>query len=75
MHHTPYAAHSLLLMPHAKRPPLGFTYEHPESPTLAPTLRRPYLATLCDDVTEAERWRNQILKEIGKKVSQIQNSM
>eukprot|EP01134_Creolimax_fragrantissima_P001157 CFRG1157T1 len=39
-----------------------------------PAVSRPYLATECDDVQEAEKWRRQILKEISKKVSQIQNS-
>lgn len=36
--------------------------------------RRPYLATECDDVKEAEKWRIQIIREISKKVSQIQNA-
>jgi len=35
--------------------------------------RRPYLATECDNVKDAERWRIQIIREISKKVSQIQN--
>ena len=36
--------------------------------------RRPYLATHCDNVKEAEKWRLQIVREISKKVSQIQNA-
>lgn len=35
--------------------------------------RRPYLATECDNVRSCERWRLQIVREISKKVSQIQN--
>jgi pre-mRNA-splicing factor ISY1 len=31
------------------------------------------LAELCSDVHEAERWRMQIIKEIGKNVLLIQN--
>ena len=36
--------------------------------------RRPYLATECNDLKEAEKWRVQIIREISKKVSQIQNA-
>lgn len=36
--------------------------------------RRPYLATECEDLKEAEKWRIQIIREISKKVSQIQNA-
>jgi len=36
--------------------------------------RRPYLATECDDLRKAEKWRRQILGEVSKKVSQIQNA-
>ena len=36
--------------------------------------RRPYLASECHDLKDAERWRLQIIKEISKKVSQIQNA-
>lgn len=35
--------------------------------------RRPYLAILCDDVDEAEKWRQQILGDIRRRVSEIQN--
>ncbi len=35
--------------------------------------RRPYLATECNDLPKAEKWRLQIIREIARKVSQIQN--
>lgn len=35
--------------------------------------RRPHLAAECSDLYEAETWRNQILREIGSKVMDIQN--
>lgn len=35
--------------------------------------RRPYLAILCDDVDEAEKWRQQILGDIRRRVAEIQN--
>jgi hypothetical protein len=38
-----------------------------------PKERRPYLASECKSLVEAEKWRNQILKEIGAKVLYIQN--
>ena len=34
---------------------------------------RPYLATDCDNLRDCERYRGQIIKEITKKVSLIQN--
>lgn len=39
-----------------------------------PKARRPYLATECTDLNEADRWRQQILREIGRKVMEIQNA-
>lgn len=36
--------------------------------------RRPYLATECSNLKDCERWRVQIIREISKKVSQIQNA-
>lgn len=36
--------------------------------------KRPYLATECNSLQEAEKWRHQIIKEIARKVSQIQNA-
>ena len=35
--------------------------------------RRPYLATDCEDLRKAEKWRRQIIGEVSKKVAQIQN--
>jgi len=35
--------------------------------------RRPYLAELCKNVSEAEKWRLQVIKEISKNVLHIQN--
>mmetsp|Transcript_21091 Transcript_21091/g.42813 ORF Transcript_21091/g.42813 Transcript_21091/m.42813 type:complete len:263 (+) Transcript_21091:83-871(+) len=35
--------------------------------------RRPYLASQCESLPEAEKWRRQIVTEISKKVSEIQN--
>jgi len=34
---------------------------------------RPYLATECDDLQKAEKFRRQIIGEVSKKVAQIQN--
>lgn len=39
-----------------------------------PKQRRPYLATECTDLNEADKWRQQILREIGRKVMEIQNA-
>lgn len=39
-----------------------------------PKKRRPYLATECRDLNEADKWRQEILREIGKKVMEIQNA-
>ncbi|XP_033098730.1 pre-mRNA-splicing factor ISY1 homolog [Anneissia japonica] len=36
--------------------------------------RRPYLATECDDLHMAEKWRRQIIGEVSRKVAQIQNA-
>mmetsp|Transcript_18029 Transcript_18029/g.30320 ORF Transcript_18029/g.30320 Transcript_18029/m.30320 type:complete len:275 (-) Transcript_18029:125-949(-) len=36
--------------------------------------RRPFLATECRDLNEADKWRQQILREVGKKVMEIQNA-
>jgi len=36
--------------------------------------RRPFLATECNNLKEAEKWRHQTIREISKKVSQIQNA-
>lgn len=36
--------------------------------------RRPYLASECDDLRQAERWRLDIVKEISKGIGEIQNA-
>lgn len=38
-----------------------------------PKERRPYLASECRDLAEADKWRQQIMREIGHKVADIQN--
>lgn len=35
--------------------------------------RRPFLASECQDLPQAQKWRLQIVSEIAKKVAQIQN--
>ena len=37
--------------------------------------RRPYLASECNDLPKCEKWRLEIIREISKKVAQIQNGM
>jgi len=39
-----------------------------------PKEKRPYLASLCENLVEAEKWRMQIMREVSKKVSLIQNA-
>lgn len=39
-----------------------------------PKEKRPYLANLCETLQEAEKWRRQILGEVAKNVSMIQNT-
>mmetsp|Transcript_71141 Transcript_71141/g.224930 ORF Transcript_71141/g.224930 Transcript_71141/m.224930 type:complete len:279 (-) Transcript_71141:114-950(-) len=39
-----------------------------------PKKKRPYLASECRDLNEADKWRGQILREVGKKVMDIQNA-
>ena len=36
--------------------------------------RRPYLASECRDLNEADKWRSEILRDIGRKVMEIQNA-
>lgn len=36
--------------------------------------RRPHMASECKDLNECDKWRSQILKEIGGKVLEIQNT-
>uniref|UniRef100_A0A7S0YSL6 Pre-mRNA-splicing factor ISY1 n=1 Tax=Polytomella parva TaxID=51329 RepID=A0A7S0YSL6_9CHLO len=38
-----------------------------------PRQKRPFLASECTNLVEADKWRQQILREIGKKVMEIQN--
>jgi len=37
------------------------------------TDRRPRLAASCKDLKQCERWRGEILREISRKVSKIQD--
>ncbi len=39
-----------------------------------PKQKRPYLASECTDLVEADKWRQQILRDVGKKVMEIQNA-
>ena len=36
--------------------------------------KRPFLSSECESVKEAEKWRHQIIREVSKKVAQIQNA-
>eukprot|EP00299_Pterocystis_sp_00344_P012515 c6016_g1_i1.p1 GENE.c6016_g1_i1~~c6016_g1_i1.p1 ORF type:complete len:265 (-),score=73.89 c6016_g1_i1:84-878(-) len=36
--------------------------------------RRPHMASLCDNLVRAEKWRMDIVREVGKKVSLIQTA-
>lgn len=36
--------------------------------------KRPYLASECNDLNEADKWRQQILRDVGRKVMEIQNA-
>jgi len=38
------------------------------------TERRPFLTSDCDSVQHAERWRHQVIREISKSVTAIQNA-
>lgn len=42
--------------------------------TARPRQQRPYLASECRDLNQADKWRAQVLREIGKKVLEIQNA-
>eukprot|EP00090_Calanus_glacialis_P021153 TRINITY_DN3264_c0_g1_i1.p1 TRINITY_DN3264_c0_g1~~TRINITY_DN3264_c0_g1_i1.p1 ORF type:complete len:377 (-),score=159.08 TRINITY_DN3264_c0_g1_i1:38-1168(-) len=37
-------------------------------------VKRPYLASECDNVQDAERWRQQTIRDISKSVTAIQNA-
>lgn len=41
--------------------------------TAKPAERRPHLASMVDTLSEAEKWRKTLIKEISKKVAEIQN--
>jgi len=45
-----------------------------EEEVKGPKKRRPYLAELCDDLHEAEKWRGTIIKDISRNVAEIQNA-
>ena len=36
--------------------------------------RRPYLSSECDDLTEAERWRLDVVRETSRSIGEIQNA-
>jgi len=36
--------------------------------------RRPWITSECDNIQEAERWRHQVIREISKSVTAIQNA-
>jgi len=38
-----------------------------------PKEKRPFLASDCHNLLEAEKWRSHVLRDIGKKVSDVQN--
>lgn len=39
-----------------------------------PRKLRPFLASECTDLHDADRWHHQIIREISRKVSEIQNA-
>jgi len=45
-----------------------------EEDSFKPTNKRPYLATECDNLPEAEKWRGQVIREVSKNVTAIQNA-
>eukprot|EP00484_Ammonia_sp_Unknown_P002377 CAMPEP_0197075194 /NCGR_PEP_ID=MMETSP1384-20130603/211487_1 /TAXON_ID=29189 /ORGANISM="Ammonia sp." /LENGTH=333 /DNA_ID=CAMNT_0042514037 /DNA_START=49 /DNA_END=1050 /DNA_ORIENTATION=- len=45
-----------------------------EEQVKGPKKRRPYLAELCDNLHEAEKWRGSIIKDISRNVAEIQNA-
>ena len=48
--------------------------KHKQEEKDGPKQKRPYLASECRDLNEADKWRQQILREVGKKVMDIQNA-
>jgi len=49
------------------------TYKRMLSGSIKPMGKRPALASDCDSLAECEKWRMQIIREIGKRVVEIQN--
>jgi len=49
------------------------TYKKQLNGDIRPMGIRPSLASECDNLTDCERWRMQIIREVGKKVVEIQN--
>ena len=47
---------------------------HKQELKTGPKQKRPYLASECRDLNEADKWRQHILREVGKKVMEIQNA-
>jgi len=45
-----------------------------EEGTAKKHVKRPYLASECDNVQDAERWRQQTIRDISKSVTAIQNA-
>ena len=45
-----------------------------ESENKKPVQRRPYLASECRDLADADKWRHQIMREISRKVAEIQKA-
>jgi len=39
-----------------------------------PKKKRPYLASLCTDLNDCLKWRQELVSDIGKKVAEIQNA-
>lgn len=39
-----------------------------------PKGRRPFMSSDCDDLGEAEKWRLEVIREMTKKISEIQNA-
>eukprot|EP00177_Eucheuma_denticulatum_P007831 GFKZ01014257.1.p1 GENE.GFKZ01014257.1~~GFKZ01014257.1.p1 ORF type:complete len:264 (+),score=53.71 GFKZ01014257.1:178-969(+) len=49
-------------------------YLQTQNPNRSKSQRRPHLATLCDDLDEALKWRLQVLSDIRRKISEIQDA-
>lgn len=45
-----------------------------EDQTVQRKQRRPYLTSDCTDLRDAQKWRMDIIREISRKVAQIQNA-